>query len=255
MKSVDVCIALVVLAAAGLLAQEYLRPIPEPVSITQARGGRAPASLSLSVSGSQEIERAESHKPRLEGYAAALEELAACYETERCNFPRTDEKSYGFAVGQALRGELLSMKEWVEANGLRDESVSQVASAYLESEDGHVQEAAIALLATQPTSSASLEALLSNVIGGYDAQLIKQALRELERYKEYDDRQKIVGALSSALVTGSPFVAKEVSAGVEPFVEDSTLRAFEDAVAQLPEGSMVKANLARALAGFRERAH
>ncbi len=150
MRSVDICIALVVLAAAGLLAQEHLRPVFVPETSTQVKDGRAPASLSSRVSGSKHNDQAESYKPRLEGYAAALEELAACYETERCNFPRTDEKSYGFAVGQALRGELLGMKEWVQANGVRDESVSQIASVYLAIEDGHVQNAALALLATQP---------------------------------------------------------------------------------------------------------
>lgn len=249
MKLVDVTIILIAAVVALLLSQEFLRaPVP---SEAVASSGRSPASLSPGEP-ARSSDKEEPYQPRLEGFSAALEELGSCYDRQNCNFPRTDEKSYDFAVGQAMRGELFGMAEWVEAHHIRDGAVSVIANAYLAVEDGHVQEAALALLATQPTSSESLEILLSKVIAGHDAQLIKQALRELERYEDFDDRRKIAVALADAMVTGSPFVAKEISASFNSFLDAGSVRIFEDAAYRLPAKSVVRANVAAALKEFRD---
>ena len=179
-----------------------------------------------------------------------LDQLQSCYERD-CGFPRTDEKSYDFALGQAIQAETVKLTNAVGAVGLHDPALTARAVALLANEDGNVQEGALALLATQPTSAEALEAILERVVGGYDAQLIQQALRELMRYRSDDEQTRIAAALAAAMVTGAPFVAKEVSGGIRPFLSGHTLPEYEDAGAQLPTGSLVRTQLEQAIADFR----
>ncbi len=180
---------------------------------------------------------------------ARLEETQACYEGN-CDYPRTDARSYEFAVGQALKTQLLEMVATVQSQRIVDPQVAELARLHLDNEDGHVQEAALALLATQPTSAENLEQILKKVIEGYDSELIGQAMRELERYTEAEDRFKIATALGDAMATGSPFVAKEVSTRIAPFVYPSSAPIFREVIARLPDISVVRATLEARLAGY-----
>lgn len=180
-----------------------------------------------------------------------IDEIAGCYENEDCNYPQTDTRSYYFAVGQDLKQQLETVTTWAITHQEKSPELVQLARTQLENEDGHVQKAALALLATQETSTETLEAILAQVLGGYDAQLIQIALRELLRYQNEDDRSKITTALADTLVTGAPFVAQEVSKSIQPFVYPRSVPNFENAANQLPEGSVIRHNVLAALENFR----
>lgn len=179
-----------------------------------------------------------------------IEEIQACYEKD-CDYPRTDVKSYGFAVGQDLKKNILALAIQAKAEGLTDRRLTEAAVRNLENEDGHVQEGALALLATQPPSAEALDAVLEHVIGGYDSELIQQAMRELQRYTSEDERSKITTALSDAMLTGSPFVAKEISRGIGPFISARSWAVYETTAAKLGAGSIVKTNLEQSLMAFK----
>lgn len=55
-----------------------------------------------------------------------------------------------------------------------------LARESLENSDGHVKEAALDLIATQPTSSENLESVLNNVIVDSDPELIEQSPSRIE---------------------------------------------------------------------------
>lgn len=181
-----------------------------------------------------------------------LETTQACYESEACDYPKTDARSYAFAVGQDLKNQLEQLTASVKLSGEKSPAIAEAARKHLENEDGHVQAAALALLATQETSGDILETILKSVIEGYDAQLIQAALGQLLRYQAEDDRAKITETLANVMATGAPFVSKEISGSIRPFVYARSVPNFEQAVTQLPEGSVVRINLVAALSAFRQ---
>ena len=132
-------------------------------------------------------------------------------------------------------------------------SLSDTARHFLRNDDGHVKEGALRLLATQPPSPESLNAILNDIIGDTDAQLIEPALRELRKYPSPSDRALIEQRLAASLLTGSPFVAEAISENLGPFINNSSLATFQDAAAQASEGSRIRSNLRAQLADYEKR--
>jgi hypothetical protein len=122
-----------------------------------------------------------------------------------------------------------------------------LAITYMKVGDGYVQEEALKILSQQPASADALRAVLNEVIGGYDSRLIAPGLAELRRYQAENDRIRIGSSLADAMVSGAPFVAKEISAGISPFLCDATLATFREAAATIPATSAVRANLEAAI--------
>jgi len=176
--------------------------------------------------------------------------LQACY-AGGCDYPETDARSYGFGVGQDLKAALFELAATSRAGELQGEALSALAREQLKNEDGHVQEAALALMATQAPSEANLAAVLESVIGGYDAQLIQAGMNELKRYTTESEQERIAAALSGAMTSGSPFVAREVSTGIAPFLQPRTVPIYEEALPQIVEGSLVRRDLARSIDEYR----
>jgi len=186
--------------------------------------------------------------PRLDGYSAQLEETSQCLTRADCNFPQTD---YAQSVNQELRAELLDLKAWAQANHIRSFAVTSVALPYLKIGGGTVRAAALEVLAGQPTSPESLEAILTDVVSGQDASVVSQAMQELARYQNGGDRARIAEALSGAMLSGPPFMAKEISAGIAPFLDEQDFTLFSDAASALPEAALVRINLEAALKDYR----
>jgi hypothetical protein len=72
-------------------------------------------------------------------------------------------------------------------------------------------------------------------------------MRELKRYATDENLFKIGAALSESMLTGAPFVAKEVSKLVQPFIAPTNWSLFMDAAQKLPAESLIRINLERAL--------
>lgn len=225
----------------------------EAAPAAAAETSRAPASASAAPAAAV-LTKPKMPAAQAEAQARTLVEqvgaLQSCYNGG-CNYPETDARSYNFGVGQDLKTALVQLAATSRAGDLEGEAIASLAREQLKNEDGHVQEGALALLATQPTSEANLSAVLDNVISGYDAQLIQAALNELLRYNSERDQERIAGALSGAMTSGSPFVAREVSNGIAPFLQPRTVPIYEEAVPALLEGSLVRRDLARAIDAYR----
>src|SRR5665213_483538 len=181
-----------------------------------------------------------------------LKRINMCYAGD-CNYPKTDARSYELAVGQDLKKMLFQMAEWVRSEGIAHPEISEIARRYVSSEDGFVQAAALDLLSTQGPNGDNLEAILTNVVAGYDSELIEHAMLELERYTSRTDLDKIDQALAQTLTTCAPFVAREVSTHIAPFVNERSYMFFQDVVAHLPLNSASRANLETSLAEYQHR--
>jgi hypothetical protein len=190
--------------------------------------------------------------PQAHVYIAKLHSLEACVDGG-CDFPQTDPRSYGFALGRALQGELFKLADWCRQQGITDREIGETAVHFLQSENGHVQEAALDLMSTQPPRAENLQTILNNVIGGYDSRLIEFALLELERYDSPSDRAVIDEALAEALLTGAPFVAREISGHLADFIDDQSYSYFSTILDRLPENSVYRTQLEASLSDFRRR--
>jgi hypothetical protein len=118
------------------------------VALDGLTGGRDGPFLLLLARASPSPAPAPNFRPRIVGYAAALEELEGCF-TGDCNFPRPDEDTYRRAVSEEMRAELLDLKDWAARNRVRDPEVAKLARAYLDQPDQDVRGAALAVLEAQ----------------------------------------------------------------------------------------------------------
>lgn len=255
MKTIKVAIVLIVALESAIWFFSRTHPpkrnnsvkprVENPQKAVRSRVNKVEASV---VSTSHQVHSSEPSRQSVREFREALIEIKNCYDLD-CDFPKDDARSYSFAVGRKLKETLTEMTAWVLSEKLEDREVDEIAREYVASEDGHVQEAALRLMSTQPPSLENLLAILQNIIQiGYDSRLIPPTLKELQRYTDRQDRERIHQALGEAMLTGAPFVAAEVSVGIAPFINDWSISFFRDLAQQLPEDSVYRRNLEAALA-------
>lgn len=187
---------------------------------------------------------------RVRELADHLREINACYQ-KSCDYPDTYPHDYENGVGQALKKTLRQLRDIVREEKLESEELASLAREFLANSDGHVKEAALDLMSTQPPSSANRDSLLNDVIGDHDANLIAHGLLELRRYDGAADQAKIQQALADSMETGAPYVAMAVAEGIAPFLSDSSVPTYRQVAKNLSAGSVVRNNLEASLDEYR----
>lgn len=247
-------VLLVVIAGTGAYhADRGLRGRPIAVGEAITAPEVIPRQIAKSESAKTEVVK-EPVPPTIdaEGFLARLSKLNTCY-VQDCDYPRSDSRSYEFALGQDIQDTLFLFADHARSENLERQEIAEVGLQFLASTDGHVQEAALDLLATQPPGPEILDAILEHVVEGYDAELIGQALVELERYTSRADRAKIDETLARTLMTGAPFVAREISLRIAPFLDTVSYEFFQDIASRLPPESSPRLLLESSLADFQRR--
>jgi hypothetical protein len=171
-----------------------------------------------------------------------IEKVAACYEKD-CGKTTQDPRTDYYNLGQELKQKLNLFVSYVIQNKLQDASIQNLGIKFLAHSDGHVQEAALDLLATQATSPESLEAILQNIIKGIDAELIHQALLELQRYSSLEDQEKIRLTLGEALNHGTPFVALAIADRMNLVLNSQNRAYFKNLMTELDPHSRIYQSL------------
>ena len=190
--------------------------------------------------------------PELRQLTDEVERIQACYAGS-CSYSQSYPRDYAFAVGRDLKAALYALNGYVERTALKDAAIAKLARMHLANEDGHVKEAALHLLASQPTSAENLASLLKDVIEESDAELIEHAMLELSRYKSPGDLRLIRESLAQAMLTGAPFVSEAVSNSIVRFIDNESYPYFSEIAARASPGSRVKTNLQFSLTEFRRR--
>ena len=183
-------------------------------------------------------------------YESRIANAAACYASESCDYPKTYPREYSNNVSLSLKRELLAFANFAEARRARSRDIADSARAQLAVPDGHVKEAALRLLATQDPAPENRDAILSDVIGYHDANLIPQALLELRRY-DLAGSPSVHDALIDSIMTGAPFVAGAVADGIGPFINEASYPRYADALSRLEPGTRSHAALEAALEQYR----
>lgn len=211
----------------------------------------APTASSPKVEAKVEVAEQSHESPMgLPDFLKYLEDLRACGEEDaQCEYPETDPRSYDFALAQDIRKTLEELRQWVLSEKFEGNLIDEVAQEWVGHHDGYVKSAALKLFATQPPNRHNLDAILKSILeDGHDEALIERTMKELQRYTDREDREKINQAFAQALLTGAPFVANEVSERLLPFITERSVQFFQDLVEQLPPGSIYRENLVSSLA-------
>ena len=135
---------------------------------------RSPATSSEKISSTPERKIASANLKPLNQEQILLNEIAKlsdCYE-KQCFGPSPDPRTEYYKLGQQLKIKLAEYNSYVTKYALKNVQINNVALQFLAHSDGHVQEVALDLLSTQDPSEQNLDAILENIINGFDAELI-----------------------------------------------------------------------------------
>lgn len=218
---------------------------------------RKPASFELAaqskddetVKKEEQKEIKVSKSKKIEKKIDKLNDIVSCYQKD-CDFANTDSREYGLSVGQALKTEMMDLYEDVLKNEFESSEISMIANKLMAIEDGHVKEAAILLLSTQPPSQENLTSLIDNVIDYHDPNLIGLTLIELEKYDDEKYKIQIRDSFMKNFREGSLLVKEALAKGLYRFVSEDTRGQFQDILNNLPKNSRVRNNLKSSLDRF-----
>ncbi|MBL6988844.1 MAG: hypothetical protein ISR65_03665 [Bacteriovoracaceae bacterium] len=208
---------------------------------------RAPASI---------VEAKSPVDPRVQSSVAALEQLSqveACYTEQSCNFPDSDPREYDLMVGKKLKGQLMELYDNALDNKVDEIQLSNIAHHYIQLPDGHVKEGALMLFSTIPPNEDNLEAILKNIVAYHDANLMKKALIELQRYLDNPSWGALIfNSFRQCLLNGSHFASKQLAKSVGPFLNDQNIGLYENLLDHLSAGKQTKQLLADSIKKYKK---
>jgi hypothetical protein len=164
-----------------------------------------------------------------------LYDLQHCNKTDTCPVDNSDPRASDLLLGQQITDKLTQYTELHLENDYFDEEAAEMARDFINNPDGFVQEAALDLMSAMPPSPENAQALLDMLSDSYDAKIMNQAMKELERYPEYT--QQIDQLFAQSLQTGSFYVAQEIALNILPYLNDSNLQTYIDIANKLPQNS------------------
>lgn len=182
-----------------------------------------------------------------------LEILAAC-APESCGHTSTanDPRAAHFATADEVRHELETLLEAMEESPTPDPAVAQSVRQFMQYPDGHVQSSALAVLSALPADPATLDAVLTGLSqSNYDAPLFQQAMAELGRYPE--SQEKIDTLLGETLKTGDIQVAQTVATQLLPMLSTTNLDFYRTILTELPPRTEKATLLANTIAEYERR--
>ncbi|WP_308368105.1 MULTISPECIES: hypothetical protein [unclassified Microbulbifer] len=178
-------------------------------------------------------------------------ELANCHQTYSCPQDLSDPRASDILQGKMLAEKLRAYADFHRENDYFDEESAEMARAFLDHPDGFVQEAAIDLMSMQAPNRDNALVLIEALKSSYDARIVNQAMKELQRYP--DLQPQVDQLLSQSLQTGSLFVAQEMALNILPHLSPQNLQAFEEVAEKLPQNSLRVKALKSNLREFRLR--
>ncbi|MCB9072253.1 MAG: hypothetical protein H6623_01430 [Bdellovibrionaceae bacterium] len=173
-----------------------------------------------------------------------------CYDTQICNYPQTDPRSYEVALGKDIAKKLQQFRLKYKNNSDVQKWKEQIARKFIKSFDGFVQEEALKMFSELPIASENLQAITQGLQNSPDALLIKLAIPELQRYLGSSYESQVHTFLSSTIATGAHFSSEVVTENIGPFISNSSYNVYKQTAQQLPQGSSALRNLSTALRDY-----
>lgn len=199
------------------------------------------------------VPAAASVKPssRVAGAHARLRGFQTCLQTQDCEYSHADPRSYDFALHREWRDFLRALRSEVGRDAATDREIAAIARESMLATDGHVQEAALSLMAGLPADSKNMEAVVRGLeVNDADPLILRQAGSELKRYLGSSDESRIHEFLEKTLRSGAHFTAEQAGIMVKEFLSHSSVQRYRQLLREIPNDSVKARNLRAALSDY-----
>jgi len=179
-----------------------------------------------------------------------LSTLRNCMQVQNCAYPHTDPKSYNIGVYRETATTLGTLKEWQLRNGYKDARIPPLMVKFLSFNNAEINQLALEILATQDTNPKLVDPILTYVIENPQPDAIPIAIRELSRYQEPKQRDKIDERIEDVLLHGAVHSAVEIARSIQPLINDSNRHKYRSISRQLnniPFGDEIADELSKSL--------
>lgn len=167
-------------------------------------------------------------------------DLKNCYESQSCDFPQTDPRSYEFAVGKSLAARLDQILVKFRNDPAAHQNLQVMARESFKIEDGFVQSAALNILRSFPPSAENLEVLAAGIVNNPDPSIVEQVMNEFERYVGTPHEAGVHASLRDIL-QGPHFSAQAAAQNILNFVNKTSYDEYKRTLAKLnPQSQAAK---------------
>lgn len=165
-----------------------------------------------------------------------ISSVRKCYRVD-CSFSNSDPRDYDYQVGQELVRKLEALTKQA-STGAEDQDYSAIARKNLKVLDGHVKQAALDLLSTQPISNENFAAIVSDILHYHSDAMIEQAMLELERYQVHGGYEaQIDEAITSSFTGASPMVREKLATSIYRFLNEHNREVYREIATTFPWNS------------------
>jgi hypothetical protein len=161
-----------------------------------------------------------------------LEALARCEETHSCPQDDSDPKAGHFLLAQEISETLQRFRALACDSEDYRADARAVVGEFLDYPSGHVQEQALAILATLPPDLPLATRLIAVLEDSRNALIVADGLEELRRYPEL--AEEVETMIVSVLQRGSPNVARDLAGRVGPWLHADNVDRFRALAETLP---------------------
>jgi len=164
-----------------------------------------------------------------------LMDLFNCDKNNNCPQDNSDPRASSVLLGKLMSEKLKKYTELHLQHDFFDQQSINLTEQFLVHPDGHVQQEAINLMSAQEPNLELASLLISELENSFDAKIIQQSLKELQRYPELSD--DIQSTFSSILTTGSFYAGEELATNILPFLNSSNISHYIAVTDSLPQNS------------------
>ncbi len=197
--------------------QQEIKPIHKPQQIDQSETLNEPTSSEDNLS--------------------QLRFLNSCYNDNDCGYQNQDPRQVDYQIGQEIKDELHNLMAMWKNSEITATELEQAALDSLNNPDGHVQQAALDLLAQLPPSAANFDAIIEITEDNYDAMIVEQLMDELYRYMPQGYGAEIDQTFTNLIITGAPYASQTAAQNIVPFLNPNNIDTYKDTLSKIPADS------------------
>ncbi len=168
---------------------------------------------------------------------AQLRFLNSCYNDTDCGYQNQDPRQIDYQIGQEISGELHNLMAQWKNSEITETELQQAALDSLNNPDGHVQQAALDLLAQLPPTAAHFDAIISITEDNYDAMIVEQVMDELYRYMPQGYGAEIDQTFTNLIITGAPYASQAAAQNILPFLNPNNISTYKNTLSKIPANS------------------
>jgi hypothetical protein len=228
--------SIVFLAIASYIAMQWPDHSPSNKQKTTALAQAQPLSIATDNLPPPSLnDNIETDTIRINNLISSLKQLLECSRGSNCpDLEDSDPRAAFFDLGRRIKNQLGELNNLYLENKISDDQLREIASDYMQYQDGHVQEKVLSILSTLEPTAETLNTILSSVKTGYDKKIIKMVMVEFLRYPDSQSRSNINVFLVETLTSGSHYVAQSVAQNIIPLLTTDNISIFEETLTSLP---------------------